>query len=289
MNYIIKNDYLEVTISSLGAEIKSIKYLGEERLHDSNPTYWNRSAPLLFPNIGITEAYFNQIYYPLPKHGIVRNSEVTLINKTISSITFSLDSSNETKKMYPFDFYIEISYELINNEIKGTFKVKNPDYLPLPFNFGLHPAFKLPINDNEEFSDYLIDFYNPNNYQIPTLDANSGFMDFTKITREFKNLKELKLNYSDYDDDALVFTNLNTNQVTLKHQSINKGVTVKFDGFTKLGIWTPARKNAPFICIEPWIGCSDDVNKNHEFYEKDDLIVLDKDEEKIIEYSYIFF
>ena len=46
-------------------------------------------------------------------------------------------------------------------------------------------------------------------------------------------------------------------QITLKHQSINKGVTVKFDGFTKLGIWTPARKNAPFICIEPWYGRCD--------------------------------
>lgn len=285
MNYIIKNEVLEVQISSLGGEIKSIKYLGEDRLHDSNPTYWNRSAPLLFPNIGVTDAHFNGIYYPLPKHGIIRTSELTLLTKTENSITFGLESSNETKKVYPFEFKLEVGYELINNEIKGTFKVTNPDYLPLPFNFGLHPAFKV---NTEEFSNYIIDFHQVNDYKIPVLIVDSGFMDFTKTRKEYKNLKELQLNYSDYDDDALVFSNLNTNQVTLRNTLTNKGVTVKFNGFTKLGIWTPAKKNAPFICIEPWIGCSDDVNKDHEFYEKEDLIVLEKDEEKVIEYSFIF-
>lgn len=289
MNYIIKNKFLEVTIASEGAEIKSIKYNNEERLHNSNPTYWNRSAPLLFPNIGLTKAHFNQIYYPLPKHGIVRTSEFILLNQTEDSILFGLESSPESKKMYPFDFKLEIGYRLINNEIKGTFKVLNTSFLPLPFNFGLHPAFRIPLQENEQFSDYLIDFHSVNTYHIPTLLVDSGFMDFTKTAKVFTDLNELKLNYHDYDDDALVFTNLNTDQVTLKHQKVNKGVTVKFTGFTKLGIWTPAKKNAPFICIEPWIGCSDDVNKNHEFYEKEDLIVLEKDESKTIEYSYIFF
>ena len=191
--------------------------------------------------------------------------------------------------MYPFDFKLENGYRLINTEIKGTFKVLNTSFLPLPFKFGLHPAFRIPLQENEQFSDYLIDFHSVNTYHIPTLLVDSGFMDFTKTAKVFTDLNELKLNYHDYDDDALVFTNLATHEVTLKHKDINKGVSVKFDGFTKLGIWTPSKKNAPFICIEPWIGCSDDNNKNHDFLEKDDLILLQQNEEKVITYSYKFF
>ena len=75
--------------------IKSIKYLNEERLHDSNPKYWNRSAPLLFPNIGCTEAHFNGIKTNLPKHGFLRNTETNLDSIENDSITFSFISIKE--------------------------------------------------------------------------------------------------------------------------------------------------------------------------------------------------
>ena len=52
MLYTIKNEKLYVEIATKGAELKTIKYLGENQLHDSNPTFWNRSAPLLFPIVG---------------------------------------------------------------------------------------------------------------------------------------------------------------------------------------------------------------------------------------------
>ena len=49
----IKNDQLTVEISSLGAELQSIKDAnGNEYLWDGDPEYWGRHSPLLFPIVG---------------------------------------------------------------------------------------------------------------------------------------------------------------------------------------------------------------------------------------------
>lgn len=46
----IKNEQLTVEISSLGAELQSIKDAqGNEYLWDGDEQYWNRHSPILFP------------------------------------------------------------------------------------------------------------------------------------------------------------------------------------------------------------------------------------------------
>ena len=47
-----------------------------------------------------------------------------------------------------------------------------------------------------------------------------------------------------------------TGEVSLLDTQGNAYVTVKFD--TPLfAVWSPERKNAPFVCIEPWYGRCD--------------------------------
>ena len=48
----IKNDQLTVEISSLGAELQSIKDAnGNEYLWDGDPEYWGRHTKLIFKNL----------------------------------------------------------------------------------------------------------------------------------------------------------------------------------------------------------------------------------------------
>ena len=49
----IKNDQLTLEISSLGAELQSIKDAnGNEYLWDGDAKYWGKRSPLLFPIVG---------------------------------------------------------------------------------------------------------------------------------------------------------------------------------------------------------------------------------------------
>ena len=65
------------------------------------------------------------------------------------------------------------------------------------FNFGLHPAFKVPWNENELFEDYKICFDNPVNAKLPTVLLDSGLIDWKQIHKELVNVHEIKLNHED--------------------------------------------------------------------------------------------
>lgn len=292
MNYTIKNSNLLVEFRTKGAEITKIEYNNISYLHDANPLYWGYSAPLLWPNIGaIKDGYslFDNNKYPMKKHGIARTSEFEVIEHKDESITFVLNSNDETKTIYPFDFSLIIKYQLDNNMIKCSIKTINKSTKVMPFNLGLHPAFKVPLLNDETFEDYFFSFDKSGTYEMPYVNLNDGTIDFNKRIRTFTNLSVLPLNYRDYDNDALIFENILSHKITLQSKVHNHGVTVEFNDFPHLGIWTPFTTKAPFICIEPWIGCGDTPNTNHEFIEKRDIINVNPNEEKVIEYSFTIF
>ena len=59
-----------------------------------------------------------------------------------------------------------------------------------------------------------------------------------------------------FDEDALIIENNQAHKVSLCNQEGQPYLTVCFDA-PLFGIWSPAKKNAPFICIEPWYGRCD--------------------------------
>ena len=59
-----------------------------------------------------------------------------------------------------------------------------------------------------------------------------------------------------FDDDALIIENNQAHKVLLCNQEGEPYLTVSFDA-PLFGLWSPAKKNAPFVCIEPWYGRCD--------------------------------
>ena len=122
MNYTIKNQDLLLEISNHGAEIKVIKYQNIDYLHNSDPKFWGRSAPILFPNIGTIkngQSFINNIPYTMMKHGFIRDRDFTITNHETSSITFSYLSTEEDLKLYPFSFNIDVTYQVHGNLLKS--------------------------------------------------------------------------------------------------------------------------------------------------------------------------
>ena len=292
MNYTISNQNLFVTISSNGAEIKEIKYQNVDYLHNSDPKFWGRSAPILFPNIGTIKdgkTNINGSEYPMVKHGFIRDREFIISEQEKSAITFEYTPSEDDFKIYPFNFKLKITYQIHGNMLKSFIVVENLSDIVMPFNLGLHPAFKVPLFENEKFEDYKFIFKKPGSYKCPSVNLSNGTIDFEKIAREFNDLEVLPLNYDDYKDDALVFDNLTTHQLKLTNKDDSHGVWFEFNDFPMLGIWTPNHVKANFICIEPWIGCADPSNHTGNYLDKKYLINLDPKSFKLISYQIKFF
>src|SRR5450432_2357501 len=161
--FILENEVLRVGLSSKGAELQNIlnKVFGIEYLWNGNPAFWSKRSPVLFPIVG---ALKNNSYtyqgksYQLPRHGFARDMEFEVDKQSQKEITLLLRSNTETKKNYPFDFEFRIRYLLQGDELSTEYMVTNTGSGILFFSVGGHPAFRLPLTADTQFSDYYLRF-----------------------------------------------------------------------------------------------------------------------------------
>ena len=69
----------------------------------------------------------------------------------------------------------------------------------------------------------------------------------------------------------MVFKTIQSKKVTILENQ-EPLLKVNFEDFSSLGIWTV--QNAPFICIEPWIGFADDATSNGNLFDKTNIQLL---------------
>lgn len=271
MKFQIKNQFLEASFDSLGAELISLISKGREYIWEGNPEFWNKQSPILFPTIGSLKNdtyFFEGEEYHLPRHGFARENEFDVIEQKDDKIIFSLKSDEETLKVYPFIFELQIQYSLVENQLEVQYKVKNNSEDEMFFSIGGHPGFAL----SENFEDYSLVFETNDELKYSLLE-NHLLADETQILETVNN--NLALNYSLFEKDALVFKNHQIQSVTIQENG-KDFVKVSFKNFPDLGIWTKA--NAPFICIEPWFGHADLVKTNQKLQEKAGIQSLKKHE-----------
>ena len=268
MTTTISNSNITAQINSLGAELFSLKNNSDrEYMWEGNSVFWGKHSPVLFPIVGTLKknSYtFDGVEYKLPRHGFAREKEFVLIEKTESSATFSLKSTEETKTVFPLDFELQIQYSLIENTLNIEYKVINNNTFSMPFSIGAHPAFAL----NATFENYSLEFEKQEDLYYFLLEEGLISNQSNKILLDNR---QLKLDYSLFEKDALVFKSLESNFVTILEKDIPK-LRVHFEDFKNLGIWTI--KDAPFLCIEPWLGYADTVDTSGNIIEKEGIQLL---------------
>jgi len=265
----ISNSNLTAKINHLGAELFSLKNReNKEYIWEGNPAFWGKHFPVLFPIVGTLKNnlfYYKESEYHLSRHGFAREMEFKLVEKSEESATFSLISSIESKKAYPFDFELQICYSLEEYKLNIDYKVINKNDFKMPFSIGAHPAFALP----KPFGNYALLFESD---EILT----SFELENDLLSNNFSNIKmidnQVPLNYSLFEKDALIFKKLKSKSITILENQ-NPLLRVRFDDFPNLGIWT--KSNAPFLCIEPWLGYSDTIHSTGNILEKEGIQLLE--------------
>ena len=274
----ISNGNLTAIINPKGAELTSLKSTNREYIWEGNPEFWGKHSPILFPIVGTLKNnlyYYNDKEYHLSRHGFARDLDFIIIEKSEKSVIFSLESTNETLKNYPFDFELQVIYTLQEKSLIIAYKVVNNGVNQMPFSIGAHPAFALP----ENFENYSLAFEKdePLNYFLLENDL---------ISDETKNIalvdKKIPLTYELFKNDALIFKTISSKAVTIL-EAENPILRVNFQEFPSLGLWT--KINAPFLCIEPWLGYSDVLDSNGNLFEKEGVHVLAPSEIFLTEYS----
>ncbi|GAA4768444.1 MULTISPECIES: aldose 1-epimerase family protein [Flavobacterium] len=275
---ILHNNIL-VEINSLGAELIQISKDNINYIWNVDETFWNKTSPILFPIVGRlkNDSYsLNGINYEMARHGFARNYDFTVLNKTENSISFVLTDNEETLLQYPFNFQLTITYTIHIKGLTIDYTVKNNSKDLMPFSIGAHPA----ISIDSEFKNYSIQFENDSELISHELE-NENFSGKTNPIKLEE--KTLKLNYDLFEKDAIVVKEFQSNYLTIyKHNS--PFIRISFDNFPHLGIWT--KKDAQFLCIEPWQGYADNENTTGDLIKKEGMLHLLPNEEKNFSISF---
>ncbi|OED37682.1 hypothetical protein AB833_22710 [Chromatiales bacterium (ex Bugula neritina AB1)] len=267
---LLHNSQLNVAISPVGAELQSMKSVAsaEEFLWHGDPAWWAGQAPILFPIVGSLKNNTMSVDardYEMARHGLVRGKLFNLLNHSSDSCLFSTSADASTLLNYPWQFELRVNFSLHNNRIDIGYEVINNDSTTMIFTLGSHPAFSLPGT----IAEYAIRFNQPETLQRFHLD-DSGLLAIHG-TDYMKNTTRVELHKNLFDEDALVFKNIKSGTVDLLHGE-NVRVSVDTGGAPHLGLW--AKPGAPFVCIEPWFGYSDNVDSDGNFKNKPAMIHL---------------
>lgn len=255
----LENDILEVTINSEGAELSSItgKETAVQYLWDADEKYWKRSAPVLFPFVGSLKRkkyIYDGREYPMGQHGFARDMEFEIESQKNDEAWFLLRSNMETLVKYPFEFELKVGYKLEGSSIKVYWIVKNIDTKELLFSIGGHPAFMCPVSDDIKQSDCYIKFDTEKDLKYGLLNSDGLLLNDVHTLKNENGF--CKIDEHMFDKDALIIEGKQASKVSLCTPDKKPYLTVIFDA-PLFGLWSPAGKNAPFVCIEPWYGRCD--------------------------------
>ena len=278
MIYILENDKLRVKVSSLGAELQSIRRIEDdtEYLWQGDTTYWARRASNLFPVCGRlweNKYTYRGETYALGSHGFARGKEWSALHQKSNALTLQLLPDEETLAAYPFRFSLEMTYTLNEDSLTVTTIVHNQDDKMMPFSVGGHPGFNVPLADAGSYEDYKLVFDEPCQPLQFVCDENCFHLG--KMTRfPLEEDRVLSLQHSLFDNDAIFLENASCG-VTLRSDKTDHSVHLSFPDSPYLGIWHTPRTEAPFVCIEPWVQSPSPAGEVADIEEKAAMIHLE--------------
>lgn len=286
----LENEKLLLNVNDQGGQLAGIYDKKNERevIWCADPKVWNRHAPILFPFVGEIhnkEYLYNGTKYPMTAHGFARDAKFQFEGIVDNKIVHSLSSTEETKKVYPFDFKLEVSHSIEENKVIVEWKVVNTGDKEMLFSIGAHPAFNVPAIEGEEQKDYYLTFGSKDKLDYIRISSEGG----TALYNEVKTLTLTEGTYQVgehlFDDGVLIFENSQLSEVGIAFPNKEPYINIKCEGFPYVGVWT--KPGAPFICLEPWYGRCDNIGFTGELKDKTGVRCLSVNKEFIVKYEII--
>lgn len=277
MDYTIRNEYLTVTIKDFGAELQSIKSAdGTEYLWQADPAIWHDKAPNIFPYVArLTEGKYTLggRTYGMKIHGIAKYMAFRVETQETDAITFRLDSDEEIRQQFPFDFIYRITYRLEGNSLLTTNSVENRGTDRMYFGIGGHPGFNVPMEPGLAFEDYYLEF------SQPAHPWRVGFTEDCHLNGQdevypLENDRRIPLAHGLFDHDAIVLKH-GDRKVRIASDKGSRSVTVSYPDFMYIGFWHKPGMEAPYVCVEPWSSLPSRSGIVEDFAQQADLIHLE--------------
>jgi galactose mutarotase-like enzyme len=263
----VSSSELTAQINPFGAQLSTLlDPSSRDLLWDGNPAFWNGRAPLLFPIVGSLAGGVYRVAgrtYALSRHGFARDKRFEVLSASPAEALLRLKADDETLRVYPFHFQLQVRFEIKASTLLVTTSVRNDGDAPMPASFGYHPAFRWPLPYGAARALHAIEFDLEEPDPIRRLDAAGLVMPIQYPTPI--RARRLLLDDELFKDDVVIFAAIRS-QGLRYGAGTGPGLALQFPDTPYLGLWS--KPGAPFICIEPWHGMADPVGFTGDFTEK---------------------
>ena len=276
MEYTVENEYLKLTITTWGAQVKSVlrKSDGVEHIWQADPAVWGYHAPILFPHAGRTVD--NQILakgriFETAQHGFARLMEHELVAMDEHTIVLELCSSQETLEKFPYEFRLQSTFTLEGDKVHHTLTVENQDEEELPFGIGYHPAFAIPFDSRHRAGDYELRF---SEMESPIcLNCLPKGLLHGDLYHLGANIQTIPVDEHLFENDSHCMVNLRSQTLGIYEKGTGRAVVCDISDFPYTLLWS--KPGMPkFICIEPWHSLPSPENGSVRWEEKPAAAIL---------------
>lgn len=258
---------LRARIDPLGAQLSVLRdAAGRDLLWDGDPAFWNGRAPLLFPIVGTLaggEYRLGDKRYALPRHGFARHKPFEVLSASRTDVLLRLQADPQTLAVYPFQFQLQVRFEVNGAALSVNTTVQNRGDTPMPASFGYHPGFRWPLPSGIERARHAIEFEHDEPAPIRRVDGD-GLVTAVRHPSPIR-ARHLPLDDELFRDDAVILDSLQSRAVTYGADA-GPRLTLRFPDTPYLGLWS--KPGAPFVCIEPWHGMADREGFSGDFSRK---------------------
>ena len=252
--FTIENEYLKVTVTTWGAQVKSVirKLDGVEHIWQADKAVWGYHAPILFPHAGkVVDGKIEARggAYESGQHGFARLMEHDFVEQTADTIVLELCANEETLAKFPYDFRLVSTFSLEGDTLHHSLTVENLDEVQLPFGIGYHPAFTVPFDDKHVATDYELRFDEMESpICVNCLPTGLVQKDHYYLGN---NITSIPVDEQLFANDSHCMVNLKSRTLGLYEKGTGRGVVCDISEFPYTLIWS--KPGMPkFVCIEPW-------------------------------------
>lgn len=264
-------------ISTFGAEPLAWSVGGRDLLWSGDPAFWPRVSPVLFPTVGRVRGGQLRVdgkTYPMEIHGFAPESEFWVVERSGDTVWFVLENNDETRRRYPFSFWLEVAYRLTEDALSTEFRVVNRGEKPLPFALGFHPGFCWPFGEGGR-EEYAVEFEAAEEPSVPVI-TGEGLFSSEKRPVSLQG-RRLPLDETVLAKEALCFLDARSRWV--RFTGPEGAIRMSAENFSHWALWS--LPGAPFVSVEAWTGHGDPDGFAGDITEKPSMRVLEPSGESV--------
>ena len=275
MEYILENEVLKVTVTTWGAQVKSVirKEDGVEHMWQADKDVWGYHAPILFPFCGkLKEGKHiakGKTYEWGAQHGFARTMEHDFVFQNKHTLVLQLTDTPETMAVWPFKFRLMSAFTLEGDVLHHTLTVENQDEEDLAFGIGYHPGFAVPFDDKHTYADYEFRF---DKVESPICMETAPLITGKTYTMG-SNFNTIPLTDHLFDNDSYCMVGLKSDTLGIYEKDSGRGVVCSIKNFPYCLIWSKPGE-PKFVCIEPWNSLPSPENGGIDWSEKPAAAVI---------------